>query len=313
MLLSSLIQEIDKLKKGLNAVILAHNYQPPEIQDIADFIGDSLELSIKASEIDAKLIVFCGVDFMAELAAVINEGATILHPDRDAKCPMAEMMSVEDIRRVRKLYPNVPVVVYVNSPINVKAEADYIVTSANAVNVVEAIDGDTVIFGPDKHLADYIAEKTGKKVIPVPEHSYCPVHVKFNEGEIKVIKSIYKNCVFIAHPECPVNIRALADFIGSTSQMVRFIKNQPNACFLIGTEVGIIYRMMRENASKLFIPASTGAICEDMKKITLEKVYRSLKHGVYRVEVGKEIAEKVRRAFENTFRVLGSEPPWLRR
>jgi len=313
MFLSSIIQEIGRLKKGLNAVILAHNYQPPEIQDIADFIGDSLELSIKASEIDAKLIVFCGVDFMAELAAVINNEATVLHPDRDAKCPMAEMLSVEDIHRARKLHPNVPVVVYVNSPANVKAEADYIVTSANAVDVVRAIEGDTVIFGPDKHLADYIAEKTGKKVIPVPEHSYCPVHIKFNEDEIKVLKSIYRNCVFVAHPECPANIRALADFIGSTSQMYRFIKNHSNACFLIGTEVGMIYRMIRENADKLLIPASTGAICENMKKITLEKVYRSLKHGVYRVEVGKGIAERVRRAFENTFRVLGGEPPWLRR
>jgi quinolinate synthase len=306
-------QEIVELKKRLGAVILAHNYQPPEVQDVADFVGDSLELSIKASQVNAKFIVFCGVDFMAEQAAVINEESIVLHPDPKAMCPMAAMISVEDIHEARKQHPKAPVVIYVNSPAAVKAEADYIVTSANAVDVVKAIDSDTILFGPDKHLAEYVAEKTGKKVIPVPEYGYCPIHVKFNADEVMMLKSIYRDCVFIAHPECPRNVRDLANFVGSTSQMIKFVKNNPDKCFLIGTEVGIIHRMIEENRDKLFIPASTSAICKNMKKITLDKVYNSLKSEAYRVSVNREIAAKVRRALENTFSILGVEPPWLRK
>jgi quinolinate synthase len=311
--LADAASEIARLKREHNAIILAHNYQPPEVHDVADFVGDSLELSIKASEADAKIIVFCGVDFMAEQAAIINDGAIVLHPERDARCPMAAMISVDDVYRARKLYPGAPVVIYVNSPAVVKAEADYIVTSASAVDAVKAIDSDTVLFGPDKHLAEYVAEKTEKNVIPVPEGGHCPAHVKFNANEIKVLRSIYRDCVFMAHPECPANVRALADFIGSTSQMIKFVRSCPSSCFLVGTEVGIIYRLARENRNRLFVPASTSAICDDMKKITLEKVYRSLKDGIYRVEVDRGIAAKVKRALENTFRALGAETPWLRR
>jgi len=311
--LSDIVQKIVKLKKELNAIILAHNYQPPEVQDVADFIGDSLELSIKASEFNAKFIVFCGVDFMAEQVAVINEEAIVLHPDPEAKCPMAKMISVEDVRKARKQYPKVPVVIYVNSPASIKAEADYVVTSANVINVVEAIEADTVIFGPDRYLAEYVAEKTGKRVIPIPENGHCPIHIKFDLNTIQVLKSIYRNYLFIAHPECPGDIRALADFIGSTSQMIRFVKSSQSTCFLVGTEIGIIYRMAKESEGKSFVPASTSAICEDMKKITLEKVYRSLRDGIYRVEIDREIAAKMRKALENTFMVLGVELPWLRR
>jgi quinolinate synthase len=311
--LSDVAQKIIKLKKELNAIILAHNYQPPEVQDVADFIGDSLELSIKASEVNARLIVFCGVDFMAEQAAVINEGAVVLHPDSKASCPMAAMISVEVVRKARKQHPKVPVVIYVNSPASVKAEADYVVTSANAVDVVKAIEADTVIFGPDRYLAEYVAEKTGKSVIPIPENGHCPVHIKFDSNTIQVLKSIYRNCLFIAHPECPSDVRALADFVGSTSQMIRFVKNSQSKCFLVGTEIGMIYRMFKESGSKSFIPASTSAICEDIKKITLEKVYRSLRDGIYRVEIDREVTTKMRRALENTFMVLGVELPWLRR
>jgi len=311
--LNNTVQEINKLKEGLGAIILAHNYQPPEVQDVADFVGDSLELSIKAMQIDARFIVFCGVDFMAEQAAVINEGSVILHPDPEAKCPMASMISVEDIRRARERHPKAPVVIYVNSPAVVKAEADYVVTSANAVDVVSNISSDTVLFGPDRHLAEYIAKKTGKIVIPVPEDCYCPVHVKFNPNEIKVLKSIYKDYVFIAHPECPASVRALADFVGSTSQMIKFVKSCPNTRFLVGTEVGIIYRMVKECVGKSFVPASTSAICEDMKKITLEKLLQSLRNKLYRVEVDKEVAIKVRKALKNTFDVLGVESPWSKK
>jgi quinolinate synthase len=181
------------------------------------------------------------------------------------------------------------------------------------MDVVSNISSDTVLFGPDRHLAEYIAKKTGKIVIPVPEDCYCPVHVKFNPNEIKVLKSIYKDHVFIAHPECPASVRALADFVGSTSQMIKFVKSCPNTRFLVGTEVGIIYRMVKECVGKSFVPASTSAICEDMKKITLEKLLQSLRNKLYRVEVDKEVAIKVRKALKNTFDVLGVESPWSKK
>jgi len=305
-----LMREVERLKRELGAVILAHNYQSPEVQDVADFVGDSLELSLKAAEVGAKFIVFCGVDFMAEQAAVITE-SSVLHPDPAAKCPMASMISVDDILRARREHRGAPVVIYVNSPASVKAEADYVVTSANAVDLVKALEEDTVIFGPDRHLADYVAERTGKNVIPVPEHGHCPVHVKFNPTTIRLLKSIYRGYAFLAHPECPREVRELADFIGSTSQILRYFKSSRDCKFIIGTEIGIIYRMLREREASL-IPASTEAFCEDMKRITLEKVHASLKQRVYRVEVSKEVAAKVRRALENTFKLLGVEVPWSR-
>jgi quinolinate synthase len=310
----SLIDETLRLKRERGAVILAHNYQPPEIQDIADFVGDSLELSIKAVEAGAKLIVFCGVDFMAEQAAVINESAEVLHPDPGARCPMAAMISVDEVRRARKLFPRAPVVIYVNSPAAVKAEADYVVTSANAVDVVKAIESDVVIFGPDRHLAEYVAEKTGKIVIPVPPNGHCPVHVRFRAEEIKVLKPLYSDAAFIAHPECPAEVRSLASFVGSTSQMIKHVKSC-NSCkrIIVGTEIGMIHRLAKESPDKVLIPASTSAICIDMKKITLEKVCTSLRDRVYGVEVPREIAEKVKKAIENSFRVLGREPPWSKR
>lgn len=305
-----LVNEIARLKKEAGAVILAHNYQPPEVQEVADFVGDSLELSIKALESRARIIVFAGVDFMAEQAAVLNEGALVLHPDPNAKCPMAQMITAEALRRAKKLYPGAPAVIYVNSPAEVKAEADYVVTSANAVKLVEALSADTVIFGPDAHLAQYVAERTGKRVIPVPEDGHCPVHVRFNAKAVCELARIYRGACFIAHPECPKEVRALAHFVGSTSQMVKYVKSSNHKLFLVGTEVGIIYRMIQENPDKVFIPASTEAVCEDMKKITVEKIWKSLKEGVYRVSVDKGVAARVRRAIENTFNVIGVEVPW---
>jgi len=309
---SDLMRDVERLKRELGAVILAHNYQSPEVQDVADFVGDSLELSLRAAELKAKLIVFCGVDFMAEQAAIMSE-SSVLHPDPFAKCPMASMISVDDILRARREHKGAPVVIYVNSPASVKAEADYVVTSANALDVVKALKEDTVIFGPDKHLADYVAERTGKEVIPVPEHGHCPVHVKFNPTTIRLLKSVYRGYAFLAHPECPREVRELADFIGSTSQILRYVKNSQNREFMIGTEIGIIYRMLKERGGASLIPASTEAICEDMKKITLEKVHESLKYRVYRVEVDREVAAKMRKALENTFKLMGVEVPWSRK
>lgn len=305
-----IVQEINKLKKELNAVILAHNYQSPEVQEVADFVGDSLELSIKSLETKAKYIVFAGVDFMAEQAAVLNEEAVVLHPEPDARCPMASKILVDDIIRVRKMYPDAPVVIYVNSPAIVKAYADYVVTSANAVKLVASLNVDKIVFGPDPNLGDYIARKTGKIVIPLREDSYCPVHVKFNSYQIRELKKIYGG-KFIAHPECSEEIRVLADFVGSTSQMIKYVRECNNCkTIIVGTEIGIIYRMIKENPDKILIPGSTEAICEDMKKITLEKIYTSLIKKIYRVSIEKPVAEKVKKAIENTFNVLGVVVPW---
>ncbi|MEM0262429.1 MAG: quinolinate synthase NadA [Nitrososphaerota archaeon] len=305
-----IVDEVIKLKKETGAIILAHNYQSPEVQDVADFVGDSLELSMKALESRARVIVFAGVDFMAEQAAILNEDSIVLHPDPEARCPMAQMITVEELRKFKKLYPEAPAIVYVNSPAIVKAEADYVATSANVVELVRLLSSDVVIFGPDAHLAQYIAERTGKVVIPVPRDGYCPIHIKFNANNIQKLIKIYGKACFIAHPECPKSVRDLAQFVGSTSQMVKYVKTSGERVFIVGTEIGIIYRMVKENPDKIFVPASTEAICEDMKKITLDKVLKSLRERVYRVLVDRAIAIRVRRAIENTFNVLGVDTPW---
>lgn len=307
-----LLGEIQGLKRDLSAVVLAHNYQPPEIQEIADFVGDSLELSVKALEVKAKFILFAGVDFMAEQAAILNENSIVLHPDPGAVCPMAQMISLNDVKKAKRAYPGAPLVIYVNSPAVVKAEADYIVTSSNALKLIESLPHDTVIFGPDKHLANYVEEKTGKEIIKVPECGYCPVHVKFNASSIEELKRVYRDAVFMAHPECVREVRGLADFIGSTSQMIKYVRDSNKKLFIVGTEIGIIHRMLKENPDKMFIPACTEAVCENMKKITLSKVYASLKNRVYRVFVERDVAARARRALENTFNVIGVEVPWRR-
>ncbi|MEM4579969.1 MAG: quinolinate synthase NadA [Acidilobaceae archaeon] len=303
-------EEIARLKRDLNAVVLAHNYQKPEVQEVADYVGDSLELSIKASETKARYIVFCGVDFMAEQAAILNEDSIVLHPDPEARCPMAAMITPEEVLKAKKKHPKAPIVMYVNSPALVKAYSDYVVTSANAARLVAALKEDTVIFGPDRHLAEYIAEVTGKTVIPVPANGHCPVHQRFSEEAILELKRIYGEAEVLVHPECPRGVRRLADYTGSTSQMIVRARRSDSRVFLVGTEVGIIYRMLRENPGKVFIPASSEAICWDMKKITIEKVYLSLKNKVYRVVVDKEVAERVRKAIKNTFLALGEPIPW---
>lgn len=306
------VERLTKLKRELNAVVLAHNYQPPEVQDVADYVGDSLELSLRALESDARVAVFAGVDFMAEQAAVLNDRLTVLHPDPGAVCPMARAIDVEDVRRARRMYPGVPVVMYVNSPAPVKAEADYVVTSANALKLVEALEADTVIFGPDRHLAEYLAERSGKKVVPVPPDGHCPIHARFNPGEIRELIRVYGNAEFVAHLECPREVRALAKFVGSTSQMLKYVETSPSRVFIVGTEIGIIHRMRKSNPGKVFVPASSCAICYDMKKITLEKILRSIEERKYVISADKWVASRVKRAIENTFFLLGVEPPWRR-
>jgi quinolinate synthase len=303
-------QEVRKLLEERGAVLLAHNYQRPEVQDAAHFVGDSLELSLKAVEVDAKLVVFAGVDFMAEQAAFLNPGKVVLHPEPLSRCPMAAMLTPEVVRKYREEHPRAPLVVYVNSLAEVKALADYVVTSANAAALVAKLDADTVLFGPDRHLAEYVAEKTGKTVIPVPGFGHCPVHLAIAREDLERAKREHPAAKVLAHPECSREVRALADFVGSTSQMVKAARELGAREYVVATEVGLLYRL-----SKLGVearPASPYAVCPDMKKITLESVARAVLEGREVVRVDPRVAERARRAVERTFELLGVVAPWQR-
>jgi quinolinate synthase len=300
----ALTQKIQTLKKEKKAIILAHNYQRSEIQDIADYVGDSIELSRKASqEKDAQFIVFCAVDFMAESAAILNPTKKVLLPSLGARCPMAQMLTVDEIKRAKKRYPKAPVVLYVNTLAACKAEADICCTSANAIEVVKSLDADTVLFGPDKNLADYVAEKTGKQIIPIPANGFCPTHLLFQPEDVKVLKMHHPRAIVMAHPECSREMRAVSDFIGSTSKMCRFAKESDAEEFIVGTEDGIMHRLKKENPQKTFYLSYDGAICPNMKLITLDRVYASLKEEKYVVEVPKDVAEKARACLDRMFKV----------
>jgi quinolinate synthase len=299
-----LTEKILKLKKEKKAVILAHNYQRPEIQDLADYVGDSIELSRKASEEkDAEMIVFSAVDFMAESAAILNPRKKVLLPCLGARCPMAQMLTVDEIKRAKKFYPNAPVVLYVNTLASCKAECDVCCTSANAVEVIKSLDADTILFGPDKNLAEYVSEKTGKKLIPIPENGFCPTHLLFQPEDVKVLKMQHPDAVAMAHPECSSELRKVADFIGSTSKMCRYANESPAKEFIVGTEEGILHRLRKENPKKNFYLAYEGAICPNMKLTTLDRLYASLKEEKNVVKVPEAVANKARASLERMFEV----------
>ena len=294
--------KIQKLKKEKKAVILAHNYQRPEIQDIADYIGDSIELSRKAmEEKDAELIVFAAVDFMAESAAILNPTKKVLLPSLGARCPMAQMLTTDEIQRYKLKYPAAPVVLYVNTLASSKALCDICCTSANAVEVVNSLKSNTILFGPDRNLADYVSELTGKKLITIPEMGFCPTHVLFQPEDVLVLKIEHPEAVVMVHPECSPEMRKIADFVGSTSKMVRFAKNTPAKTIIVGTEKGLLYRLQKENPDKTFIMAYDDAVCPNMKLLTLDKIYYSLKNEKYVVKIPVSVAKKARKALEKMF------------
>lgn len=291
-----LIEEILRLKEERNAIIMAHNYQLPEVQDIADFLGDSLELARKAVDVDADVIVFAGVDFMAETAKILNPEKTVLLPSRRATCAMANMLRVEHILEAKRKYPEAPVVLYVNTTAEAKAYADVTVTSANAVKIVEKLDSDVIIFGPDKNLASYVARKTGKKVIPVPEYGHCYVHRKFTVGDVERAKKLYPNAKLMVHPECEPEVQEKADIIVSTGGMIRCAPEWNE--WVVFTEREMVYRLSKLYPNIKFHPAREDATCIGMKAITLQHVYESLRDMKYEVEVPGDIAEKAKRAIE---------------
>jgi quinolinate synthase len=296
--------KIQKLKKEKKAIILAHNYQRAEIQDIADYIGDSIELSRKAmQEDDAEIIVFCAVDFMAESAAILNPNKRVLLPTLGARCPMAQMLTIDEIRRSKALHPRAPVVLYVNTLAESKAECDVCCTSANALEVIKSLDADTVLFGPDRNLAEYVAEKTSKKIIPLPEWGFCPTHLLFQPEDVTVLKLQHPQAAVMVHPECSGEMRKVADFIGSTSKMCRYAKDSSAKEFVVGTEEGILHRLRKENPDKQFFIAYEGAVCPNMKLTTLDRLYASLKEEKHLVKVPETIAAKARTSLERMFNI----------
>jgi len=291
-----ILERIGELKRRKNAVILAHNYQIPEVQDAADFVGDSLELSRKAAGLEAGTIVFCGVHFMAETAAVLAPGKTVLLPEIEAGCPMADMINGRELRAWKTGYPGLKVVCYVNTSAEVKAESDICCTSSNAVAVVNSLGVDRVLFVPDKNLAAYVARETGKTIIAWD--GYCYVHHRFTPRDIQEARAAHPDAEVWVHPECPLDVSELADKVLSTGKMVLEARTTSRREVIIGTEKGIIYRLSKENPAVKFYPARDTALCAHMKMTTLAKVLRALETDTHRVEVPGDIADRARGAIQ---------------
>jgi quinolinate synthase len=296
-----LIEKILNLKKKRNAVMLVHNYQLGEIQDIADFVGDSLDLSQRAAKTDASVIVFCGVHFMAETASILCPDKTVLLPDMRASCPMANMITAPQLRAKKKEHPKAVVVCYVNSTAAVKAESCICCTSANAVGVVESLDADEILFVPDQYLGHYVSTKTAKKMILWP--GFCPTHVRILPEHIAKLKQEYPQAKVVVHPECTPAVIALADEVLSTSGMIQFARREDVRQMIVGTEIGIIHRLRKENPGKQFIPVSEQAICPNMKLITLDKVLWSLEEMAPVVKVPEKIRLKAKQAVDRMLAV----------
>jgi quinolinate synthase len=288
----NIVEKIQQLKKERNAVILVHNYQLPEIQDIADFTGDSLGLSIQASKTQADLIVFCGVYFMAETAKIISPEKTVVIPEREAGCPMADMITVSQLQGFKKEHPHAKTLCYVNTSAEVKAECDMCCTSANAVDIINKAFSpkDKILFVPDKYLAGYAKRVTGRDIVAWP--GYCPTHARILSEQVFAQKRLHPKAKILAHPECNKEVLDLADEILSTEGMIRYAQKSPAREMIVATEKGMIYRLKKENPDKEFYPASEDAVCPNMKMIDLPKVLRSLEDVVYKVELKPGIIEK---------------------
>lgn len=298
---SEITQKILALKKQRNAVILSHNYQLGEVQDIADFVGDSLELSQSAAKTKADVIVFCGVHFMAETASILCPDKVVLLPDMSAGCPMANMITAPKLIERKKEIPGVKVVCYVNSTADVKAESDVCCTSANAVKVVQSLGTAPVLFVPDQYLGSYVASKTQQKMLFWP--GYCPTHARIRPEDILRAKAEYPMAKVMVHPECRSEVAVLADEVLSTGGMLRFARSTPAREIIVGTEIGLIYRLRKENSDKKFIPASEQAVCPRMKLITLEKILWSLEAMAPEVKVPEPIRIRAKRAVDRMLEI----------
>ncbi len=294
--LAGLEERVRTLKKKLNAVIVSHNYQRPEVQDVADFVGDSLELSRKATEMDAETIVFCGVDFMAESAAILNPGKTVLLAESTSCCPMAAMIDRQDLLEWKARYALAAVVCYVNTTAEVKAESDICCTSANALKVVESLSAAQVLFVPDQNLGQFVQSKTKKEMVLYP--GYCITHHRLNARQVLQAKAMHPGAAVMVHPECRPEVVALADVALSTSQMVRYAREITAKTILVGTEEGLLYRLRRENPEKAFYLISSSLVCPNMKRTNLDNLVQTMEERRNVVTVPEDIRLRAKRALD---------------
>ena len=292
--------KVRELSREKNAVLLVHNYQVPEVQEIADFIGDSLELCRKAQGVEANIIVFCGVDFMAETASILNPDKKVLLPDARACCPMAAQLPVKTLLEVKRAHPGVPVVLYVNTLAEAKAECDVICTSANAAQIVEKLGSKEVIFGPDYNLGYYVNTRVPRvKLIPAPTHGFCNTHRLFGKGEKALeLKKKHPEAELLVHPECEPEFQDRADHVLSTGGMYHRCRESPAKTFIIATEIDMVERLRREIPGKTFIPAEPNAECPTMKRITLQNTYDALRDETPVVRVQEEIRVRALKPIE---------------
>lgn len=295
------IERINELRKARRAVILAHNYQRAEVQDIADYTGDSLGLAQQAAATEAQVIVFCGVHFMAETAYILNPEKTVLLPEPRAGCPLADMITADDVELLKAQHPGAPIVCYVNSSAAVKAVSDLCCTSANAVAVVEGLSSQKVIFVPDRNLGRYVADRTGKEIVLWP--GYCPTHQKITPERITALSRENEGAVFMAHPECRPEVLAIADHICSTSGMYAYARSVSAETIIVGSEEGMLHRLRQENPGKRFLLPGNDVVCPNMKLTTLKKVYMSLLNNETPVELPESIRRK---AEEATVRMMAA-------
>jgi len=282
------IRKIQELKKEKNAVIMAHYYVPDEVQDIADYVGDSYYLSEMATKVDAEIIVLCGVSFMGESAKMLSPDKTVLMPDMSADCPMAHMADAETIQKMRETYDDLAVVCYINSTAELKRYSDVCVTSSNAVKIVKNLPNKNIFFIPDRNLAHFIAEQVPEKHF-IYNEGFCPTHERMQAEEVAELKEKYPEALVLAHPECNKELLALADYIGSTSGIIDFATESEKKEFIVCTEEGVLYKLQQNNPEKEFYFPSTIPTCPNMKKNTLEKVLEVLEHGTNQVELPEEV------------------------
>ena len=323
---TSLQKQILELKERKRAIILAHNYQRDEVQDIADFVGDSLELSRMAATKECEMIIFCGVHFMAESASILSPNKTVLLPEMEALCPMADMIRVDSprpvrtsypgfsdppgyvfppeftLRDIKRKYPGVPVVAYVNTTAEVKAESDICCTSANVIKVIESLPGDEVICIPDKNLSQWAARNTRKKVIAWD--GYCNVHERVTLDDVRQARAEHPNAVIMAHPECRIEVLEMADHVTSTSGMLRYALASDAKEFVVGTEIGLMHRLRKDNPGKIFYPLRKDMICPNMKKTTLKSILRAFQENTYLVKVPDEIRIPAKRALDRMLEII---------
>jgi len=294
---TDMINEIKRMKREKNAVIVAHNYQMDEVQELADVVGDSFKLSQYCASTNADIVVFCGVHFMAESAKILSPEKTVLLPEIDAGCPMADMVTAEALIEEKKKHPDAAVVCYINTSAAVKAECDICCTSSNALRVVRSIPDKEILFVPDKNLGSFIAKQVPEKTFHL-WNGFCITHHWVGRDDVEKAKSIHPDALVLAHPECRQEVLEMADFVGSTAQIIEYAKRNNHDKYLIATEMGILHQLKKDNPDKTFYLLTQGLVCPNMKKTSVESVYNALKYNRYEITLEKEVIERARRSLE---------------